>query len=319
MNQSVNKFPATPSELKMKEVQRHLDLVIDKQTEIQGIGMGVLSDGTPFLNQRGLARLCGIENAHIGTISSQWSSEPEKPRIAAIKRLVERHGDVPDQAHIECKNGQSVMFAYTDNICISILEYYAFDAGVNCKEEARENFRLLAGRALKEFIYTQVGYDPDNKIPEVWQQFHDRVSLVHDSVPDGYFSIFKEMSDIIVTLISGGAKVGPDFVPDISMGTAWAKHWKDIDGDNTIGTRMKFLHEYPDSFPQSESNPQLTWCYPDEALPEFRRWSRSTYIKKALPKYLKSKEQQGSLPPSVSQLAIQALENRGSGKPVIEG
>jgi hypothetical protein len=28
--------------------------------------MGVLKDGTPLLNQRGLARLCGIENAHIG-------------------------------------------------------------------------------------------------------------------------------------------------------------------------------------------------------------------------------------------------------------
>jgi hypothetical protein len=34
------------------------------------------------------------------------------------------------------------------------------------------------------------------------------VSLVYDSVPVGYFSIFKEIADLIVTLIRGGAPVG---------------------------------------------------------------------------------------------------------------
>ena len=33
-----------------------LDLGIAKQIEIDGVGMGVLSDGTPFLTGRGLAR-----------------------------------------------------------------------------------------------------------------------------------------------------------------------------------------------------------------------------------------------------------------------
>lgn len=31
-----------------------LDLGIEKDADINGIGMGVLSDGTPYLNQRGL-------------------------------------------------------------------------------------------------------------------------------------------------------------------------------------------------------------------------------------------------------------------------
>ena len=35
--------------------QFDMDLGIDMETEVQGIGMGVLSDGTPYLNQRGLA------------------------------------------------------------------------------------------------------------------------------------------------------------------------------------------------------------------------------------------------------------------------
>jgi hypothetical protein len=34
-----------------------LSLGIAKNAEISGIGMGVLSDGTPYLNQRGLADL----------------------------------------------------------------------------------------------------------------------------------------------------------------------------------------------------------------------------------------------------------------------
>jgi hypothetical protein len=48
------------------------ELFSEVEKDVGGIGMGVLSDGTPYLNQRGLAALCGVRNAHIGTISSQW-------------------------------------------------------------------------------------------------------------------------------------------------------------------------------------------------------------------------------------------------------
>ena len=59
-----------PVKFDQKEIgQGVLDLGIEKDAEINGIGMGVLSDGTPYLNQRGLAALCGVQNAHIGTIS----------------------------------------------------------------------------------------------------------------------------------------------------------------------------------------------------------------------------------------------------------
>ena len=50
--------------------QGALPLGIQKSGDYGEIGMGVLSDGTPYLNQRGLAVLCGVQNAHIGTISS---------------------------------------------------------------------------------------------------------------------------------------------------------------------------------------------------------------------------------------------------------
>jgi len=43
--------------MQINQKQGFLALEIHKQTEIQGIGMGVLKDGTPFLNQRGW-RVC---------------------------------------------------------------------------------------------------------------------------------------------------------------------------------------------------------------------------------------------------------------------
>ncbi len=281
--------------------------------------MGVLSDGTPFLTQRGLARLCGVMNAHIGTISADWNDDNQKARISTIKDLLARHGEHYEMPHIECRHGQKVVFAYPDTVCIAILEYYAFEAGTNCKEDAKENFRLLAGKALRDFIYTQVGYDPSSQIPAVWQQFHDRVSLVYDRVPDGYFSIFKEMADIIVTLIQGGAPVGSNFVPDLSMGQHWGKYWRENNLENSFGARIEYLHDYPESFPQAKSNPQTPWAYPDGALPAFRKWVREIYIREKLPQFLRNKEKQGMLPPSFTQLAVSALDNRGQGQRVISG
>lgn len=317
MSIKINKLPQNKSQKEINPDQGFLDLQVTTEKEIQGIGMGVLSNGVPFLNQRGLARLCGVQNAHIGTISADWNDENQKPRITAIKELLSKRGEVVDMPHHECKHGEKIMFAYPDSVCVAILEYYAFEAGENCKIEARDNFRLLAGQALRDFIYTQVGYDPSQKIPEVWQQFHNRVSLVYDRVPDGYFSIFKEMADIIVTLIQGGAPVGCDFVPDLSMGQHWGRYWRESNLQEKYGERVEYAHDYPDTFPQAKSNPQTPWAYPDLALPEFRKWVRNVYITEKLPAFLKSKEKQGMLPPSFAQLAISALEKKGTGQRVI--
>jgi len=298
----INRLPAKQGKKEISSGQGVLDLQVDKETEIQGIGMGVLSDGTPFLHQRGLATLCGVQNAHIGTISSDWNDGVQKPRITAIKDLLARRGHEIDLPHIECMRGGRSIYAYPDYVCLAILEYYAFEAGLNVKDEARDNFRLLAGQALRDFIYTQVGYDPSASVPAAWQQFHDRVSLNYDSVPAGHFSIFKEMADIIVTLIRGGASVGPSFVPDISMGVHWGKYWASEGLDSQFGQRRQYQHEYPETFPQAASNPQPAWAYPDAALPEFRRWVREVYISEKLPNFLQKKEAQGELPPSFAQL-----------------
>ena len=77
------------------------DLEIEKEAEFGGVGMGVLSDGTPYLNQRGLGALCGVQNAHIGSISSQWNEDDQKPRIAAIKTVLAKAGYTAANAHVE--------------------------------------------------------------------------------------------------------------------------------------------------------------------------------------------------------------------------
>lgn len=60
------------------------DLFIEKQIEIDGVGMGVLSDGTAFLTGRGLARLCGIANPRIVEMGQDWDRMPAPPMVAGI-------------------------------------------------------------------------------------------------------------------------------------------------------------------------------------------------------------------------------------------
>jgi hypothetical protein len=212
-------------------------------------------------------------------------------------------------AHIEVQDRGVVIYAYPDTVCLAVLENYAFEAGSNCKEEARKNFRLLAGKALQDFIYSQVGYDPSNAIPISWKQFHDRVSLVYNAVPKGHFSVFKEIADMIVTLGQAGLHIDESFVPDISVGQHWSRHWIDNDFDQRYGERRPYEHNYPDYFPQARSNPQAPWCYPNAALGEFRRWFQDDYITGGRFKtYMQGKVRKGELATSFAQLAIAAYE-----------
>jgi hypothetical protein len=303
-NELVLKMPS-----KLASKQAHLDLGIQRQIEIDGVGMGVLSDGTPFLTGRGLARLCGVFHNAIQGLSEEWGQVLPTPRVSKIRDILASHGHTLDQLYIEVEQRSGTFFAYPDTACLAVLEYYSFDAGGNIKEEAKKNYRLLAGNALREFIYTQVGYDPNNSLPEKWKYFHDRVSLTYNALPKGYFGIFKEIADMIVTLGQAGLYIDEHFVPDISVGIHWAKHWTTVSGDEKYGDRIKYEHNYPDYFPQAASNPQEPWCYPEEALGEFRRWFRDTYIDGGrFQNYIEGRVKEKKLPISFAQLAIAAYK-----------
>lgn len=283
-----------------------LPLGIEKAGDFGEIGMGVLSDGTPYLSQRGLAVLCGVENAHIGTISSQWNDAQLKPRVQKIKAILESAGFSSAVAHVEISHAGNVHYCYPAEVCLAILEYYAFDAGTNVQQQARQNFRLLAGSKLRDMIYKQVGYDPTGQ--DRFKDWHNRISLNFWSAPKNYFHVFNEANTIIYELVSAGADVGPKTVVDISIGQHWGRYWEDNNLSASYGDRKKYQHRYPDNHPQAKSNPQESWCYPINALGPYRQWLQDHYIEGGKFKgYLDRKVSKGELAPSVAQLAIATI------------
>ncbi|TIH09474.1 hypothetical protein [Pseudomonas leptonychotis] len=286
-------------------IQGRLDLHVEKEVEINGVGMGVLTDGTPYLTGRGLARLCGVESSTIVRMGAEWVEDVQRPRITKIKQILEGRGIFLDSPYLVV-DGDNY---WTGSVCLAVLEYYAFDALQGNNLVASQNYRALAGRGFDDFVYTQVGYDPNSLVPAQWKQFHDRVSLVYNSIPAGYFGIFKEIADMIVTLGQHGLHIDHTFVPDISVGISWGKYWSSNDLENRFGFRIKYEHNYPDYFPQAMSNPQEPWCYPESCLGEFRRWFREIYIGQGkFANYLQGQAKVRALPPSFAQLAIAAYK-----------
>lgn len=302
----INVLAAKSTRKEITPSQGTLPLGIEKAGDFGEIGMGVLSDGTPYLSQRGLAVLCGVENAHIGTISSQWTDADPKPRIQKIRAILSSAGSAYATAHLEVQHGGKAHYCYPAEVCLAVLEYYAFDAGTNIQAQARQNFRLLAGSKLRDMIYQQVGYDPTGA--DRFKPWHDRIALNYQSAPKGYFHVFNEAHTIIYELIAAGADVGPKTVIDISIGQHWSRFWEQKGWDVDFGPRKKYPHRYPDDHPQARSNPQESWCYPISSLGSYREWLQDHYIEGGRFKgYLDGKVKKGELAPSVAQLAIQAI------------
>jgi hypothetical protein len=274
--------PATPA-------QGVLDLGVEIQRQVNGIEMGVLENGIPYLTQRGLSEITGVPRSVIQDITREWSETHGqqvfgKDRISHIRsKLLEKGFDEP-RLYIETKKEGSTHYAYPDIVCMVILEYYAFEAS-KPRKEAIDYFRRLATYGFQQFVYDALGYVPADK----WKHYNDRVSILQNSPPDGYFIIFNEMAGLIVDLINAGLTVNDKTIPDISVGQAWAQHWNDKGLEQQHGERVKVAHHYPEYYPQAASNPQPIWAYPDSALPEFRRWFRHEYLPTKFPKYVLNK------------------------------
>lgn len=309
LGQRSSKTNDLPVKIGYKELgpaQGHLDLGIELQTEVDGIGMGVLKDGTAFLTGRGLARLVGIENLHIRTIGQEWNDSDPKPRIEGIKSLLAKRGLEASAAYVETTDGSRPIHAYPEAVCLAVLEYYAFDAA-KPREVARDNYRLLAGKALRDLIYSQVGYDPTGRNSDRFRKWHERIELNRQSAPKGFFHVFNEAHTIIYELIQAGADIGEKFVVDISIGKHWATYWETNRLANVYGDRCRYPHRYPSDHPQAAANPEA-WCYPLSALGFYRQWLQDIYLEGGKFKtYLERKVKSGELPPSVSQLAISTL------------
>ncbi len=292
------------------DIQTLMDLRAVTEKEVDGIGMGVLSDGTAYLTARGLARMCGIDHTKILDVANNWGTEQFRPRGTKIANLLQDQGFDSSILFHAVEIDGSTHHAFPDQVCMAFLEYYAFEAGPNKKEHALRNYRRLARLSLRLFVYESVGYNPSCSAAEAWRNFHDRVSLTYNKVPDGYFCIFKEIADMVVHLIQADVPVGEKTVPDLSVGLIWGKHWRDHNFDHEFGERVKYEHNYPDYFPQAVSNPQEPWAYPDAALPEFRRWMKSEYLPNKFPLYLEKQAVKHGLPSTLTQKVIEAVNFR---------
>lgn len=267
--------------------------------EVDGIEMGVLETGETCLTGRGLSRLCGIAASTLVEHSQNWRAGKRAGRLA--KMLLDGGYDAPTM-HFAA-DGSS--FYYSETVCMKVLEYYAFEAQ-GSYDQALAAFRKLATAGLRLFVWHALGYDPSNAVPLQWREFHDRQLLA--SAPVGYFSVFKEIADFVISAIRIGMPFNAATIPDISVGQCWARYWKENGFDAVYGPRRQYEHNFPSYFPQALSNPQDIAVYPVAALGEFRTWLQREYIPEKFPAYLGSKVAKGALPPSTAELLLANLK-----------
>lgn len=279
---------------------------VEKQAEIDGVEMGVLENGIPYLTESGLARMCGIDRKVLNRLAIGWDEERLKPRGRQIAQLLEQGGYRETNLYLESEHKGSKVNAYTEPVCLALLEYYAF-VSEDPRQEAIRAFRSLARITFRKFIYDAVGYNPEHVAIDGWRHFHDRVDMIHDAAPSGYWGVFQEIAVMIVPMIRSGVIVSDKVVPDISVGKAWSEYWEVNNFSSIFGDRARYNHEYPDYYPQAKSNPQPSFAYPNAALGQFRDWLHQTYIVSKFPKYLLGQTAKGSLPVQVANKVLEAF------------
>ncbi len=278
---------------------------VEKQAEIDGVEMGVFENGIPFLTESGLSRMCGVDRKGLNRLAINWTEERKRPRGQKIDELLKLSGYTEDLLIIQSENNGRPINAYSEPVCLAMLEYYAFVVD-DPRTQAVRAFRALARTTFRSFIYNAVGYRPEQREIDSWRHFHDRIDMTMDSVPPGYFSVFREIASMIVPMIRSDIIVSDKVLPDISVGIVWSKFWKANKLDK-YGDRIQYDHQYPLYYPQAKSNPQAVYAYPDAILGIFRTWLRQEYIVSKLPTYLTRQINRGILPKKVATSVIESL------------
>lgn len=300
-----NKIAADSLVLGTKPVQFEL-FHVEAQKEIDGVEMGVLESGVPYLTGRGLERMCGLGHGPFHRLTSNWQDEKSKPRGLQITKLLQENGYFGDDLFIRAEFGGREITAFTEPVCMAFLEYFAFVSD-EPRKEAIKAFRTLARSKFREFIYDAVGYSPEIKVLDSWKHFHDRTDMTMDAAPFGYFGVFREIAIMIVPMIRNGVLISDKVVPDISVGGFWSEYWEKNNLSQKYGERTRYNHEYPDYYKQSKSNPQQAYAYPNEALGEFRSWLQKHYITNKFPKYLLGQTKGGSVALDVANKTLNAF------------
>lgn len=178
------------------------------------------------------------------------------------------------------------------------------DVAIHLAQWCSPKFAVQVNKFIREWMQ---GENPLQKALNQWQFYIDRASLLNNSVPQNYFSVFKEAAPLMVTLIQSGVLIDDKTVPDISIGSHWAKYWKNQELVLDHGEPIDYQHFYPESYPQSGSNPQSVKAYPLSALSAFRIWLDDIYLPEKFPKYMVSKQKQGHIEAETANKLIDTL------------
>ena len=279
----------TVSDGTVRNSQLALDIGIEVERSVNGVEMGVLQNGVPYLTQRGLATAAGVGRATIFDISKEWEQRYENifspnSRLAHFVDFFQAAGYDEEQLYIEVTKDGASHYAYPDVVCQAVFEYFAFKAQTP-NEIALKNHRDFSAIGVRQYIYKSLNYSGEDG----WKYYLDRVSLLNNSAPEGHFIVFHEIDGLAVDLIAAGLRVNEHTIPDISVGRLWSDHWGNNSLNEKYGERIRWDHNYPDYYPQASSNPQPSWAYPDSALPEFRRWLNQEYLITKFPRYILNK------------------------------
>ncbi len=106
-----------------------------RQKGVNGVEMGVLENGMPFLTQSGLARIAGTSRSVIYDITQEWAEHFEdevlgKGRFAWLRQYLGERGYNEPQMYIATKRAGQAHHAYPDIVCMAVIECYAFEAQI---------------------------------------------------------------------------------------------------------------------------------------------------------------------------------------------
>lgn len=167
----------------------------------------------------------------------------------------------------------------------AVSESGLYSLTLSSRKPQAKDFKRWVTREVLPSIRKTGSYSiaPQQSLAPFWYQ---RLLLDHkiNAVPNGYFSIFREVIPLVADLESAGYVLPDNAVPDISVGLRWVTYLKTMNVAVQDVARY-YPHTYPD-----KRGVRDAYCYPESMLPTFRQWFRETYKVGYLREYMKSKD-----------------------------
>jgi ORF6N domain-containing protein len=114
---------------------------------------------------------------------------------------------------------------------------------------------------------------PAKALPTFNRTWEQRLILFNrtNKLPLGYWCLFAEVGGYCFMEAFRGKHLTEESTPDISVGLHWCPHLRAIGYD--MSRIKRYRHSYPD-----QRGAQMANMYPDDCLPEFRRWFSEVYL-----------------------------------------